>query len=52
MAQPIPLQVPPRDPARELRSRLDRIPEEHGEAILAAYDVLQELHDRGILELA
>src|SRR6267142_358807 len=38
MAQPIPLQVPPRDPARELRARLDRIPEEHGEAILVAYD--------------
>src|SRR5437879_4642725 len=51
MAQPIPLQVPPRDPARELRARLDRVPEEHGEAILVAYDVLQELHDRGVLEI-
>jgi len=51
MAQPIPLQVLPRDPARELRARLDRIPEERGEAILVAYDVLQELHDRGVLEI-
>src|ERR1700746_3662458 len=51
MAQPIPLQVPPRDPAQELRARLGRIPEEHGEAILVAYDVLQELHDRGVLEI-
>src|SRR5258708_39982615 len=51
MAQPIPLQVLPRDPARELRARLDRIPEEHGEAILVACDVLQELHDRGVLEI-
>jgi len=30
MAQPIPLQVPPRDPARELRARLDRIPKNTG----------------------
>jgi uncharacterized protein YjgD (DUF1641 family) len=51
MAQPIPVQVPPRDPARELRARLDRIPEEHGQAILVACDVLQELHDRGVLEI-
>jgi len=51
MAQPIPLQVTPRDPARELRARLDRIPEEHGEAILVACDVLQELHNRGVLEI-
>ncbi len=51
MAQPIPLEIPPRNPRAELRSRLDQAPEEHAEAILAAYEVLQELHNRGALEI-
>jgi uncharacterized protein YjgD (DUF1641 family) len=51
MAKPIPLTVPPRDPRAELRDRLDRAPEEHAEAILATYNVLQALHDEGILDL-
>jgi uncharacterized protein YjgD (DUF1641 family) len=51
MAKPIPLLVPPRDPRAELRDRLDRAPEEHAEAILAAYDVLQEMHNQGVLTL-
>jgi uncharacterized protein YjgD (DUF1641 family) len=51
MAQPIPRAVKPRDPRTELRSRLDDAPVEHAEALLAAYEVLQGLHDRGVLEL-
>lgn len=51
MAQPIPLQIPPRDPRAELESRLEHAPQEHAEAILAAYEVLQELHNRGVLEI-
>ena len=51
MAKPIPLQLPPRDPREELRSRLDRAPLEHAEALLAGYEVLQGLHDQGVLEL-
>jgi uncharacterized protein YjgD (DUF1641 family) len=51
VARPIPLEVPPRDSRAELRSRLDQAPEEHAEAILAAYEVLQELHNRGALDL-
>src|SRR3982075_126716 len=51
MAQPIPLEIPPRNPRAELRSRLDRAPEQHAEAVLAAYEVLQELHNRGVLEI-
>jgi uncharacterized protein YjgD (DUF1641 family) len=51
MAQPIPLQIPPRDPRAELRSRLEQAPEEHAEAVLAAYEVLQQLHERGVLEI-
>src|SRR6202051_2358828 len=51
MAQPIPLEIPPRNPRAELRARLERAPEEHAEAVLAAYEVLQELHNRGVLEI-
>jgi uncharacterized protein YjgD (DUF1641 family) len=51
MAQPIPLEIPPRNPRVELQSRLENAPEEHAEAVLAAYEVLQELHDRGVLEI-
>jgi uncharacterized protein YjgD (DUF1641 family) len=51
MAQPIPLEIPPRNPRAELRSRLDQAPEEHAEAILVAYEVLQELHNHGVLEI-
>jgi uncharacterized protein YjgD (DUF1641 family) len=51
MAQPIPLEIPPRNPRAELRSRLEQAPEQHAEAVLAAYEVLQELHSRGVLEI-
>src|SRR5438105_14909805 len=51
MAQPIPLEIPPRNPRAEFRSRLADAPEQHAEAVLAAYEVLQELHDRGVLEI-
>jgi uncharacterized protein YjgD (DUF1641 family) len=51
MAQPIPLEIPPRNPRAELRSRLEQAPDEHAEAVLAAYEVLQELHNRGVLEI-
>jgi len=51
MAQPIPLQLAPRDPQRELNVRLQQAPLEHAEAVLAGYEVLQGLHDRGVLEL-
>ena len=51
MAQPIPLEIPPRNPRAELRSRLEQAPEEHAEAVLAAYEVLQQLHERGVLEI-
>src|SRR5689334_3838964 len=50
MARPIPLTVPARDPRAELIERLESAPAEHAEAILAAYEVLQGLHDRGALE--
>jgi uncharacterized protein YjgD (DUF1641 family) len=50
MAAPIPLTIPRRDPRAELQDQLARAPVEHAEALLAAYAVLQGLHDHGILE--
>ena len=51
MASPIPLELPPTDPRVALQARLANAPAEHAEAILAAYEVLQGLHDRGVLDL-
>ncbi|HEY2116953.1 MAG TPA: DUF1641 domain-containing protein [Candidatus Angelobacter sp.] len=51
MAKPIPIQLSKRDPQEELRSRLEKAPDQHAEALLASLDVLQSLHDQGVLEL-
>src|SRR6266849_2998002 len=51
MARPIPLELPERDSREELRSRLEKAPAGHAEAMLAGFEVLQALHDRGVLEL-
>ena len=52
MAEPILLNLPPRDPREALYQRLENVPQEHAEALLAACDILPGLQDRGILELA
>ncbi len=52
MAAPIALKLPPQDPREVLYRRLENAPKEHAEALLAACDILQGLHDRGLLELA
>jgi uncharacterized protein YjgD (DUF1641 family) len=51
MARPIPLHLAPRDPREKINLRLQQAPLEHAEAVLAGYEVLQSLHDRGVLEL-
>jgi uncharacterized protein YjgD (DUF1641 family) len=51
MAQPIPLDLPPRDPRKELLDRLESAPQEHAEALLDAYDLLEQLHQAGALQL-
>jgi len=51
MAQPIPLELPARDPRAELQARLQNAPLDHAQALLAAYEVLQGLHDRGVFEM-
>ncbi|MFZ1940583.1 MAG: DUF1641 domain-containing protein [Terracidiphilus sp.] len=50
MARPIALEIPPRDPRKELIARLESAPSEHAEALLDAYELLQELYDRRVLE--
>ena len=52
MAEPILLKLPSRDPREALYQRLENAPQEHAEALLAACDILQGLHDKGLLELA
>jgi uncharacterized protein YjgD (DUF1641 family) len=51
MAQPIPLNLPPRDPRAELRTRLEKAPVEHAEALLDSYELLQQLHEHGVFLL-
>jgi uncharacterized protein YjgD (DUF1641 family) len=50
MAKPIALEIPARDARAELIARLESAPVEHAEALLDAYQLLQELHDRRVLE--
>jgi uncharacterized protein YjgD (DUF1641 family) len=52
MAQPILLELPRPDPREALSERLKSAPHEHAEALLNVYEILQELQDRGVLELA
>jgi uncharacterized protein YjgD (DUF1641 family) len=51
MASPITFKPAVRDPREALRLRIDQAPGEHAEAVLAAFDVLQLLHDRGVLDI-
>ena len=51
MAQPIPLELSPRDPRKELLDRLQSAPQEHAEALLDAYELLEQLRQAGILQL-
>lgn len=52
MAKPILLGAQPRNPREELGHRLERASDEHAEAILDAYELLQDMHDLGVLEMA
>ena len=51
MSQQIRLEIPPRDVRAELQTRLQNAPLQHAEALLSGYDLLQRLHDRGVLDL-
>lgn len=51
MAQPVSLNVAPRDPREALRKRLEEAPAAHAEALLASYEFLQQLHDHHVFDL-
>lgn len=50
MAKPIELMPHPRDAREELKRRLDNAPLEHADALLDAYELLQQLHETGTLD--
>jgi uncharacterized protein YjgD (DUF1641 family) len=52
MARPIPFDAPKRDVKAELLAKLELAPEKHAAALLDAYDLLQALHDRGMIDTA
>jgi uncharacterized protein YjgD (DUF1641 family) len=49
MAAPIKFESPHRNARQELLDRLEQAPSEHAEALLSIYELLQGLHDRGVL---
>lgn len=51
MARAIGLEITPHDPREELRRKLEQAPEQHAEALLESYELLQQLHDSGVLRL-
>lgn len=51
MAQPIPLDITTHPHQAELLDRLNHAPEEHAAALLAGLELLQLLHDQGILDV-
>lgn len=50
MAVPLAFEPKPINPKKELQHRLDAAPVEHGEALLVLYDLLQEMHDKRVLD--
>jgi uncharacterized protein YjgD (DUF1641 family) len=51
MAQPIPLEAPPRDLRREQAQRLEAARLDHAEALLEGYELIEQLHQSRTLEL-
>jgi uncharacterized protein YjgD (DUF1641 family) len=51
MARAIGLEGIPRNAREELRRKLELAPEQHAEALLETYELLQQLHDTGVLRL-
>ncbi|HTD95285.1 MAG TPA: DUF1641 domain-containing protein [Edaphobacter sp.] len=52
MANPIAFKPITVDFKADFQRRLEMAPEEHAQALLAAYDVLEAAHDAGLLDLA
>src|SRR6059058_3773758 len=51
MAKPIEFKPATVDFKADLLRRLEKAPEEHAAALLAAYDVLEAAHDEGLLDI-
>jgi uncharacterized protein YjgD (DUF1641 family) len=51
MAQPIALEIAPRDARKELLDRLEKAPAEHAEALLDGYALIQQLHEAQVFEV-
>ncbi len=51
MAQPIALEIAPRDARKELLARLEKAPAQHAEALLDAYELIEQAHDAGVFEV-
>jgi uncharacterized protein YjgD (DUF1641 family) len=52
MARPIAFDSPRLDPKRELHRKLEEAPADHAAALLNAYELLQVLHDKNMLDIA
>ena len=50
MAQPIGTYTPHRNEQEELRTKVENAPVQHAKAVLAAYQLLQEAQDHGVLD--
>jgi uncharacterized protein YjgD (DUF1641 family) len=51
MAKPIAFKPPTVDFKADLQRRLEKAPDEHAAALLAAYDVLEAAYDQGLLDI-
>jgi uncharacterized protein YjgD (DUF1641 family) len=52
MAHQIVFKPQPVDPQKELMQRVANAPRDHAEALLAAWDLLEASHEKGLLDLA
>jgi uncharacterized protein YjgD (DUF1641 family) len=53
MAMPVEFrEFRPKDSRDDLIRRVQDAPEAHAEAVLAAYDLLQRMHDKGLIDVA
>ena len=51
MAKPVEIKPQPRNAREELQRRLDNAPIEHADAMLSLYELVQDMHDSGTLDV-
>ena len=53
MAMPVEFRkFTPKNSRMDLQRKLEAAPEEHAEALLSAYDLLEEMHEKGLIDIA